>query len=69
MVIRRIFGSKRDEVTGEWRKLHIEEINNLYSSPNIIRVTQSRKMRWAGHIARMGKKRGIYRVLVVKYEG
>jgi hypothetical protein len=53
-VLRRIFGSKRDEVTGEWRKFHIEELHNLYSSPNIIRQIKSRRMRWAGHVARMG---------------
>jgi len=68
-VLRRIFGPKRDEVTGEWRKLHNEELNNLYSSPNIVRVIKSRRMRWAGHVARMGKERGVYRVLVGKPEG
>ena len=56
-VLRRIFGSKRDEGTGEWRKLHNEELNNLYSSPNIVRVIKSRRMRWAGHVARMGGDR------------
>jgi len=56
-VLRRIFGPKRDEVTGEWRKLHNEELNNLYSSPNIVRVINSRRMRWAGHVARMGEGR------------
>ena len=54
-VLRRIFGPKRDEVTGEWRKLHNEERNDLYSSPNIIRVNKSRRMRWEGHVARMGE--------------
>jgi hypothetical protein len=54
-VLRRIFGPKRDEATGEWRRLHNEELNDLYSSPNIIRVIKSRRMRWAGHVARMGK--------------
>jgi hypothetical protein len=54
-VLRRIFGPKRDEVTGEWRKLHNEELNGLYSVPNIVRVIKSRRMRWAGHVARMGK--------------
>ena len=54
MVLRRIFGPKRDEVTGEWRRLHDEELNDLYSSPNIVRVIKSRRMRWAGHVARMG---------------
>ena len=68
-VLRRIFGFKRDEVTGEWRKLHNEELNNLYSSPNIARVIKSRRMRWAGHVARMGEGRGVYRVLVGKPEG
>jgi hypothetical protein len=55
-VLRRIFGPKRDEATGEWRRLHNEELNDLYSSPNSIRVTKSRRMRWAGHVARMGRK-------------
>jgi len=68
-LLRRIFGPKRDEVTGEWRKLHNEELNNLYFSPNIVRVIKSRRMRWAGHVARMGKGRGVYRVLVRKPEG
>jgi hypothetical protein len=54
-VLRRVFGPKRDEVTGEWRKLHNEELNELYSLPNIVRVVKSRRMRWAGHVARMGK--------------
>jgi hypothetical protein len=64
----RIFGPKRDGVTGKWRKLHIEELNDLYSSPNIVRVMKSRRMRWAGHVARMREKRGAYRVLVGKPE-
>ena len=68
-VLRRIFGPKRDEVTGEWRKLHDEELNNLYSSPNIVRVIKSRRMRWAGHVAHMGEGRAVYRVLVGKPEG
>jgi hypothetical protein len=68
-VLRRIFGPKRDEVTGEWRKLHNEERNDLYSSPTIIRVIKSRKMRWAGHVARMGNGRGAYRSLVGRPEG
>ena len=68
-VLRRIFEPKRDEVTGEWRKLHNEDLNNLYSSPNILRVIKSRRMRWAGHVARMGEGRGVYRVLVGKPEG
>jgi len=54
-VLRRIFGPKRDEVTGEWRKLHNEELNDLYSSPNIVRVIKSRRMRWAGHVVLMGR--------------
>jgi len=68
-VLRRIFGPKRDELTGEWRKLHNEELNNLYSSPSIVRVIKSRRMRWAGHVARMAEGRGAYRVLVGKPEG
>ena len=68
-VLRRIFGPKRDEVTGEWRKLHSEELKGLYSSPNIVRVIKSRRMRWVGHVARMGEWRGVYRVLVGKPEG
>ena len=69
MVLRRIFGPRRDEETGEWRRLHNEELNSLYSSPNIVRVIKSRRMRWAGHVARMGEERGAYRVLVRKLEG
>jgi hypothetical protein len=68
-VLRRIFGHKRDEVTGEWRKLHNEELHDLYSSPNIFRVIKSRRMKWAGHVVRMGEDRGLYRVLVGKPEG
>jgi hypothetical protein len=68
-VLRRIFGPKRDEITGKWRKLHNEELHDLYPSPNIARVIKSRRMRWAGHVARMGEKRGVYRVLVGKPEG
>jgi len=60
----RVFGSRRDEVTGEWRKLHNEELWDLYSLPNIVRVVKSRRMRWAGHVARMGEGRGVHRVLV-----
>jgi hypothetical protein len=60
---------KRDEVTGEWRKLHNEELRDLYSSPGIIRMIKSRRMRWAGHVARMGEKRNAYRLLVGKPEG
>ena len=69
LVLRRIFGPRRDEVTGEWRRLHNEELNDLYSSPNIVRVIKSRRMRWAGHVACMGEERGVYRVLVGKTEG
>jgi len=58
MLLRRIFGPRRDEVTGEWRRLHNEELNDLYSSPNIVRVIKSRIMRWAGHVASMGVERG-----------
>ena len=64
----RIFGPKRDEVTGEWRKLHNEEVNDLYSLPNIVRVVKARRMRWAGHVARMGEDRDVHRVLVGKPE-
>jgi len=69
MLLRRIFGPRRDEVTGEWRRLHNEELNDLYSLPNIVRVIKSRRMRWARHVARMGEERGVYRVLVGKPEG
>ena len=69
MVLRRIFGPRRDEVMGEWSKLHNEELNDLYSSLNIVRVIKSKRMRWAGHVARMGEERGVYRVLVGKPEG
>jgi len=69
MVLRRISGSRRDEVKGEWRRLHNEELNDLYSSPSIVRVIKSRRMRWAGHVVRMGEERGAYRVLVGKPEG
>jgi hypothetical protein len=68
-VLRRIFGPKRDEVTGEGRKLHNEELHNLYSSPDIIRQIKLRRMRWAGHAARMGEERKVYKVLVGKPEG
>jgi len=67
-VLRAIFGPKRDEVTAEWRKLHNEELNDLYCSLNIVRVTKSR-MRWAGHVAHMDERRGVYMVLVGKLEG
>jgi len=64
-----MFGRKRDEVTGEWRKVHNEELNDLYSSPNFVRVIRSRRMRWTGHVTRVGESRGVYRVLVRKAEG
>jgi hypothetical protein len=67
-VLRRIFGPKRDEVTGEWRKLNNEELRDLCSSPSIVRIIKSRRMRWAGHVARMGEKRNAYRLLVGKPE-
>jgi hypothetical protein len=69
MVLRRIYGLKRDEVIGYWRKLHNEELHNLYSSPSIIRLVRSRRMRCAGHIERMGEKRNAYGILVGKAEG
>ena len=65
----RVFGSKRDQVTREWRKLHNEELRDLYSLPNIVRVVKSRRMRWAGHVAHMGEGRGVQRVLVGKSKG
>ena len=68
-VLRRIFGPRRDEVTGEWRKLHNEELTDLYSSSNIVRVIKSRRMRWAGHVACIGERRSVYRVSVGKPEG
>jgi hypothetical protein len=68
-VLRRVSESKRDEVTGEWRKFHNEEVSDLYYLPNIVRVVKSRRMRWAGHVARMGEGRGFHRVLVGKPEG
>ena len=68
-VLRRIFVPRRDEVTVDWRRMHNEELNDLYSSPNIERVIKSRSMRWAGHVARMGEERRVYRVLVGKPEG
>jgi hypothetical protein len=67
-VLRRIFGPKTDEVTGDWRKLHNEELHNLYSSPSIIRMIKSRSMRWVGYVERMGEKRNAYRILVGKPE-
>ena len=68
-MLRRLFGPKRDEVTGEWRKLRKEKLSDLYSLPNIVWVVKSRRMRWAGHVARMGEGRGMHRVLVEKPEG
>ena len=59
-MLRRIFGPRRDEVTGEWRRLHNEKLNDLYSSPNIVRVIKSRRMRWAGHVARVSEERGVF---------
>jgi hypothetical protein len=68
-VLRRIFGPNRDGVAGDWGKLHNKELHNLYSSPNIIRMTKSRKMKWVGYVARMGKTRNAYRILMGKPEG
>ena len=68
-MLRRVFGPKRDEVTGEWRKLHNEELRDLHSLPNIVRVVKSGRMRWVGHVERMGEGRGVLRVLVGKPEG
>jgi hypothetical protein len=68
-VLWKIFGSKWEEVTGDWRRLHNEELHDLHSPPDIIRVIKSRRMRWAGHVARMGKRRGAYRILMGKPEG
>jgi hypothetical protein len=68
-VLRRTFGPKRDEVIGERRKIHIEELNELYSSPSAVRVIKSRRMRWTGNVVRIGESRGVYRVLVGKPEG
>ena len=68
-VLRRVFGPKRDEVTGEWRNPHNEELNDLYYLPNIVWVVKSRRMRWAGHVMHMGEDRGVHRVLVGKPEG
>jgi hypothetical protein len=68
-VLRRIFGPRRDEVMGDWRKLHNKELHNLYISPNIIRMMKSRRMRWAGNVARMGETRNAYKILVGKPEG
>jgi hypothetical protein len=68
-VLRRAFGPKRDQVTGEWRKLHNEKLNDLYSLPIIVRVVKSKQMRWAGHVVRMGEDRGVHSVLVGKPEG
>jgi len=67
--LRRVFGPKKDEVTGEWRKLHNEELRDLYSLSNIVRMVKSRRMRWAWHVVRMGEGRGVHRVLVGKPEG
>jgi hypothetical protein len=68
-VLRRIFGPKRDEMMGGWRKPHNEELHDLYCSPSIVRIIKSRRMRWAGHLARIGEKRNVYRLLVGKPEG
>jgi len=67
-VLRRIFGPRMDELTGEWRRLHNKELNDLYSSPNIVQVIKSKRMRWAGHVVHMSEESGVYRVLVGKPE-
>jgi hypothetical protein len=69
MMLRRIFEPRRNEIAGDWKRLHNEELNDLYSSPNFVRVIKSRRMRWAGHVARTGEERWVYRVLVGKPEG
>jgi len=69
VVLRRIFGPRSDEVTGEWRKLYNKELNDLYSSPNIVRVVKSRRMRWAGHVVHIGEMKNLYRFLLGKPEG
>jgi hypothetical protein len=69
MVLRRIFGPRRDELTGDWRRLHNKELNYLYSSPIIVRLIKPRRMRWAAHVARMGEERGVYRFLLGKPQG
>jgi hypothetical protein len=69
VMMRSVFGPKRDEVTGEWRKLHNQDLNDLYPLPNIVRVVKSRRMRWAEHVAHMGEERGVHRVVVRKPEG
>ena len=69
IVLRRIFGPRRDKVTGEWRRLHNEELNDFYSSPNIVLVIKSKRTRWVNYVARMGEERGVYRLLVGKPEG
>ena len=68
-VLRKVIRPKRDEVTGEWRKLHNDELDDLYSAPSTVRVIKLRRMRWAGHVARMGEEKSVYRVLVGKPEG
>jgi acyl-coenzyme A synthetase/AMP-(fatty) acid ligase len=68
-LLRKIFGPKRDEVTRKWRKLHSEDVSNFYSSPNIVRMIKSRRMRWTGHVALMGERRGVYRISVGEPEG
>ena len=67
--MRRIFGPRKDEITGEWRRLHSAELNDLYSSPNIVWVIKLKRVRWAGHVAHMGEERGVYRVLLGKPDG